>query len=155
MKVEELKEEILSGKGHTEMVEQYYTVRQIFLLCPELGVVDVCMDTNRQIQLCRPSYAYSVEGPVVPFARQTSLTPSPLKIGDHSVSISMSVSPTFLPVLVTNLQFLRAARFSTHHSRRAYTFLGASTRVGRPIRLERGDPTGANRVVSDNSCPPS
>jgi hypothetical protein len=109
MKVEELKEETLSGKGHTEIVERYYAVRQILFLCPGLGVVDVCMDTNRQIQLCRPSYAYSVEGPVGPFAHQTSLMPSPLKDGDHSNSISRSVSPTFLPVLVTNLQTLRAA----------------------------------------------
>lgn len=62
--------------------------------------------TSEYKTLCRPSRVYSVGGPVRPYARQTNSMPSPSKTGDHSNSISRSVSPHGVPV--TNLQTFRS-----------------------------------------------
>ena len=85
--VKELGEEVQSAEGHTEVGERDYTVGSFFFL--SLHVADVYMDTNRQIL---PSRAYSVEGPVRPYVRLMSPTPSPLSTGDYSGSISRSFS---------------------------------------------------------------
>ena len=103
--VEELGEGTQSAKGQTEGKRDYTVRRLFFLSAMSFGVADVGMDTNRQVQLSRPSRAYSVEGPVRRYACQTSLTLLLSKPGDHSNSISRSVLLLSPPpnVLVTNL----------------------------------------------------
>jgi hypothetical protein len=62
---EKLEEGAQQAGGQTKVGKREHTVRQFFLLlCTELDVADVCMDTNRQVQSIRPSLAYSVESPV-------------------------------------------------------------------------------------------
>ena len=161
LSAEELEGEAQSAGGQAEVGKRHYTVRRFCFSPSELNPYfpDVRMDTNRQNQSNRPSRAYSVESPDRPYARLTCLTLSPLKIGSHSNLISrflLSRSSTRPYVLVTDLQNHRAARFSAHNSRRTCSHLAASTRAGRPVQLERGEPTGAtNRGASSKSRPPS
>ena len=90
--VEGLEEEAQAGG----VVKRDHTVCQLFsLLYPELNIADVCMETNRHVWLSRPSRAYSAEGPVRPYARQTSPTSSPSKTGDHFSWTYRSVFPPF------------------------------------------------------------
>jgi hypothetical protein len=96
LKVEELREETQAGRGQTGVGERDHTVRRFhFLSALSLRVADICMDANRRAQIRLPSRAYSVEGPVRPYTRQTSPTASVFKTGESSNSISRSALPFF------------------------------------------------------------
>lgn len=79
-KVEELEEDTQTAEGPTEMGERDYTVRQLLFLWTRLGFADV--------------YSTGYEGRVAHLAHiwweisfcehQTSMTSSPLEIGDYA-----------------------------------------------------------------------
>jgi hypothetical protein len=95
------------------------------------------MGTNRQVQSIRPSHAYSVEGPVRPYACQASPTLSLSKPGDHSNSTSRyvyrSLYPAFSPFHSRSLTSKPFAQPSSVH-----TIQDALTHVSWPQQVNVG-----------------
>ena len=110
------------------------------------------MFANRPVQSSRPSRAYSVEGPVRPYACQASPTPLLLKPGDHSNSTSRSVSPPFTPMRISwRLIFkLFAQPDSIHNIQDALAHVSQP----QPVQVGQSSSSEASQQVLLEALPP-
>ena len=125
-------------------------------LFAELGTDKECADANRPISSNHLSPVYSVGSTARSSALQISPTLFLQKTGDHSISISRSVSPFSLCFLrkcpVSNLKTLPTARLDTHHSRCIHAHLPATSQR---VRFGQRKPTSSHRGASPITHPPS
>jgi hypothetical protein len=106
------------------------------------------MDTNRKVQSGHLFLTYSAEGPARQYARQTSLTPSPLKTGDYSNSISRSVFPFIrVCVLMTSEMFVQPD--SVHTVEDALAYISQP----QPVQVGQLSPGGVNHQVQIEALP--
>ena len=92
----EAEERVVSQSGQIQVGSQGFVVRQLFYLSAlNLAIDKECTDTYRPITLSHLLRVYSGEISVRPSSHQTSPTLSQQKAGDHSISTSRSVTPSF------------------------------------------------------------
>ena len=131
-------------------------VNYIISLFAELGIDKEYADANRAISSIHLSPVYSGGSTARWSVPQTSPTMSLQKTGEHSISISRSVSPFSFSYLrgcpVSNLKTFTTARLDTHHSRCPYACLPATSQR---VRFAQRKSASPHRGASPSTHPPS